>query len=509
MNRRGLEDDARRLAGTLEKHRRLVLAAFTLIYAAGAAIRAWSKPFWYDEIVTLITARMPNWTATLRAAAACDASPPLPHLATHFCIRWFGENEITARIPAMIGFWVFCLCLFFIVRRRAGMLYGLAALLLPAATGAGDYAVEARAYGLELGFCGLALLAWMRAAEGLRRKIALPLLALSMAGAFYCHFYALLMYLPLGLGELLRTVRKRRIDVGIWASLAAGGIPVLVKLATIRAVIHGFLHTWAIPTADRILGFWEVEGLHFLTVLAILLCLGALVKAFSAEDSGGEEPPPAILADHEWLACAVLMLVPFIAGLLAVLVTHSFTERYAIFAVAGFVLLVTALIAQLGAGRSLPAYLLVLALLFPFFLPILSSPGHLNPYEQESLVHASLERGPVVVPDGQLFLQLWYYAPERLKSRLWFPADTAAAVKYLGFDTIDDGLLILRPWAKLSVMEYRDFHPAGGEFVAYQNIFRPGWVKARAVEEGATVEVKGLNRLRELLLIHQTQAVHN
>jgi hypothetical protein len=96
-----------------------------------------------------------------------------------------------------------------------------------------------------------------------------------------------------------------------------------------------------------------------------------------------------------------------------------------------------------------------------------------------------------------------------LKPRLWFPADPATAVKYMGYDTIDEGLLILRPWTRISVMEYKDFHPPGGEYTVYQNIYRPGWVKARALDEGATVEVKGVNHLRELLLIREVPPVHN
>jgi len=32
---------------------------------------------------------------------------------------------------------------------------------------------------------------------------------------------------------------------------------------------------------------------------------------------------------------------------------------------------------------------------------------------KRTLLHAALERAEVVIPDGQLFLQLWYYAPER------------------------------------------------------------------------------------------------
>ena len=69
-----LENDARHLAVWIEKHLYAVLCAFAILYLLGAGLHARSKPFWYDEIITLVIANSPNLSTAWKAALACDAS---------------------------------------------------------------------------------------------------------------------------------------------------------------------------------------------------------------------------------------------------------------------------------------------------------------------------------------------------------------------------------------------------------------------------------------------------
>src|SRR3974377_1932798 len=96
-----LERDAHSLAASVDRHRYLVLLVLTLVYAIGAIGHARAKPFWYDEIITLIAASAPSPAAVWNVAQNTDASPPLPHLLTHFAVRWFGTGEISVRLPAI------------------------------------------------------------------------------------------------------------------------------------------------------------------------------------------------------------------------------------------------------------------------------------------------------------------------------------------------------------------------------------------------------------------------
>jgi hypothetical protein len=157
--------------------------------------------------------------------------------------------------------------------------------------------------------------------------------------------------------------------------------------------------------------------------------------------------------------------------------------------------------ARMLGGRALPGFLLTVALGVGFAYSSTEIPPARNPFDGEPLLREALEQGPVAVPDGQLFLQMWHYAPEPLKSRLLFLADDEAALKYMGFDTIDGGIRVLRDWSSVGVVEYRNFASPGREFFVYQNTARPGWVIPKVAADGATVEVRKYAGFRALMRV--------
>lgn len=489
--------DAPKIVGWLETRRYFLLILLTAIYLAGTAGRAAGRPFWYDEVITLIAAKSPDLATTWRAAIATDANPPLPHLLTHISIRWFGLNQVSARLPAIAGFWVLCLCLFQFVQRRKGAVYGLSALLLPILTGAYFYATEARAYGLELGFVGLALAAWQSAAEGRRRAVALPALALSLACIMMCHYYGVLAYLPLAGGEAMRVRRARRLDWGVWIALAVGGLPLVWRVAAILGVVKGFSHTWAPAYLRQGLEFWETElapGAAFAALFVGLLALVGRRAPVVAED---EDAVP----EHEWVAGALLVATPLAAVIGGLLVTHMFTERYALMGLVGFCLLTPMVAAEFFGRRGAAGVVLLGVLVWGVTIRLIDYPVKGNPFESEPVLKKALEQGPVVIPDGQLFLQMWQYAPERLKPRLLYLADDAAALKYMGFETIDGGIRVLRQWAPVQVTEYSEFAKPGREFLVYQSSLRPGWVLSRVMADGANAGIRTVAPYRELVSV--------
>lgn len=494
-----LEAQARQVGAALEKRKYLVLSVLTGLYGLGAALHANGKPFWYDEIITLIVANSRDLGTAWKAAAACDASPPLPHLLTHLCVRWLGDGEVAARIPAILGFWVFCLCMFRFTRRSVGIFYALAALLLPVATGAYSYAVEARAYGPELAFSGLALVAWQTAAGRKGRLPALTLLALSVAAAIACQYYAVLLYLPLGGAEAFREWRAKRIDWGIWSALAIGGVPLVWRLTLLLGAVRESSHFWAVPYPQQAFEFWT-EGLSpALAILVLFLALLTLTILRPEKPDGGSEASAPFLAPHELLAGLLFLAIPAAGVAGALLVTHVFTFRYALIALVGFCLLLPMVAAYYFSGRSFPGFLLFAALTVGLVFQAIDFPRARNPYENEPLLHDALARGPVVIPDGQLFLQMWRYAPEPLKSRILYVTDSGAAVKYMGFDSLESGLRVLTPWSSVKVVEYRQFALPGREFTVYQNTLRPGWLIPKIAAEGASLKVVGYRAYRALI----------
>ena len=508
------ETDARRMGAQLEKGKYLVLLALTVCYAAGAMLHARGKPLWYDEIFTVIAASAPNAAGTWRLAQQVDASPPLTHLLTHFAMRWFGAGEVATRLPAIAGFWIFCLCLFWFVRRRLGIFYGLMALLLPIATGAYDYSYEARAYGPELAFCGLMLVAWQAATSSgwaqkpLGHAAACAMLALSLIGALMCQYYAILLYVPLAGGEAVRSWKARRIDWGLWAAMAFGAAPLVWRMATIRAVVGGFSQvSWSPPYPIDVLAFWE-DGLQpTLSVLVLALAAMALWAWKSPGSSSPPPPPveqPASLPAHEIVAGILFLTIPALAVAAGMLVTHLYSARYALAGLTGVVLLLPAVAARVSGGRSLPAYLmLALALVRPIVVMVTAPPPQDVVAGEFVLVHALEqvpEQGPVVVADGQTFVQIWYYLPARLKSKIVFLVDREASVKYRTFNTaaIDAALTDARRFCGLPVIDYRDFAAPGKEFRVLQNPLKPGWLLDKIAADGGTEAIEQYTKLRQL-----------
>jgi hypothetical protein len=496
-----LERDARGFESVLYRRRHLLLALLTVVYAFGAVMHARGTPFWYDEVITMIAAGAPDAATAYRAAQQTDASPPLPHLLIHFSMKWWGKNELGARIPAIAGFWIFCLCLYRFTHRRAGIYYALAALLLPLVTDAYTYSIWARAYAPELAFCGLALVAWQAAADGSRRTVALPALAASLAAATLCHYYAILLWVPLAGGEAFRWYRARKIDWGIGTAFAAGLAALVWRAARIAGLGKGTAHTWALPYPGQVLEFWETGLPHALPVAVLLLAFVALSIVATRKDPGAAPPPAAPLQDHELVAGALFLAIPLMAVAGAMLVTHMFSLRYVVFAVAGIAFLVPMLAACLLPGRALLAFLLAAVLLAYLGFVTIDIPAPRHPFLEEPILAQALATEPVVVSDGQLFLEMWQYAPIPLKSRLLFLADSEAAIEYMGFNTIDTGILDLRPWAPVNVLAYHDFFAPGREFLLYRNLMRPEWLLAKVLKDGGSAHIQEFNRRRELLRV--------
>ena len=346
-----------------------LLALFSAAYFAWAARVATIRPLWYDEILTYDLAGLPDDASIMAALAdGPDHSPPLNLLVVHRLFRALGAGSLAVRLPAILGTWACGLCLMaFVGRARPGPFGWVAAAAL-LTTQASAYAVEGRPYGLWLGSCGAMLLCWQSAASasGAARWGALAGLALGGAAAVSCHFFAPLTFIPIGLGELARSWRRRRIDMPIWVGLAAGLLPLPLYLPIIRNV-RSFAATFYArggtgPTTPLVFYSWLLEPAA--VALAVALAVLAAMAYLAPRPAGGGPPAPEAGAPvPEVVAALGYAAMPFIVYLFGRLNgSHVFVPRYCLAAAIGVGLLV-AFLAPGCRARPRPARALALALL--------------------------------------------------------------------------------------------------------------------------------------------------
>ncbi len=148
---RELNSAVRWVSETLERHKYAVLAVFSITYFALTFYEASRKLFWFDELLNVYLCRLPNFKLLWQALVnGVDYAPPILYVLTRFSERILGEGHIAARLPAIFGFWILCLCLFRFVSVRLSVLSGYTSMLFPLATGAYWYAYEARPHAIVL-----------------------------------------------------------------------------------------------------------------------------------------------------------------------------------------------------------------------------------------------------------------------------------------------------------------------------------------------------------------------
>jgi 4-amino-4-deoxy-L-arabinose transferase-like glycosyltransferase len=234
------------------------VVAFGALYSVATGVVAARRPLWNDELYTYHFARVPHLADLWRALqTGADQAPPLGYLLTRASLDLFGTSRLSLRLPELVAFFVLCVCMYVFVARRTNELYGLIAMLLPSVTAAYYYASEARAYALVLAFGALALVSWQLATEGARRRLTVPGLFVALFLATSSHYYAVLLLVPLMLGELTRSAFLRKADWQVWLAFSGSLLPFVVFIQLVRAS-HGFAADfWGRPRWPDVLSFFS------------------------------------------------------------------------------------------------------------------------------------------------------------------------------------------------------------------------------------------------------------
>jgi hypothetical protein len=477
-------------ASQTSRSRNLIVMGGLLIsalYFADTLLRASLKTFWYDELVTVYLCKLPSFSATWAAVShgGADLNPPLFYLLTRWSQYFFGEGLISTRLPEILGFWLFTLCLYLFASRRLGPLRGTIAALFPVFTLAHYYAYEARPHGILLGFFGLMMLCWQRAREGKKVLLWVALLWLSYFAGLLVHVYAVYLLIPFLFAEALTLLRRSRPHLGIVAALLLAPpcvVPLYHRLyANFRSGGFSGMHIHLYELVQHFFVF--VLG----PALAVILFLILLLAWKRPEINPASETSDFRSLSPDELGLALGLILMPIIGVIGIKVSHAYYfDRYFLAATAGYALL----LAQATLARGSRAA--VARGLFVFMIAFLSADTLVAAYcrwhhadidQVEPSSHIFFEHSPaaplysnasllrdttnldILVRDEAGFLYLYYYAPPGIRKRLVF-----GAPRNDRFDMgVLDGYQRLAHWAHvdLRLTTYDAFFATHNDFLVY------------------------------------------
>ena len=313
---------------------------------------AWSfvRLMWNDEFLSFYgdsTASLRTvWNVQLHSPISLD--PPTYHLLSHLSMNLLGRNAEALRLPALLGFMLLEVCLYSLVRRLAGDRAALIAMAFPLMTASFRYSVEGRPYGLLLGLYALSLLCWYTAAAKEKGPRMLPLagLAVAIALAITSHYFGVLVLLPVSIGELARTVQRRRFDWPLVGALTVGFASIGIVLPFQNALLPYRQHyyTSAVNLHNITQGYREIflrynsfpvpvqRVLALLLVVATLSLAVAAVRLFRHKAATQDRA----LWVGLWTALLAFAALPFFGYLFGKFVTHTMEVRYVIAALIAF-----------------------------------------------------------------------------------------------------------------------------------------------------------------------------
>ena len=318
----------------------VVLFAFlSVVYFAQAAATAAHAPFWMDEILTLWTARLPDvasiWSALVRGA---EFTPPLYDCFIHALQQIGITSALGLRLPSIVAIYVAALATGAIAYRHAGIAPAALAAGVVLASGLFGYAVQVRPYALVTAAFACALALYDQRQHPSNRRLAA--IASLLASAIALHFYAVLLAGGLALLELVRARTEGRAPSWrVLGAIALGGCSILLWLPILiaaRAYSHGDIGAPDYYARPVLLGLVRTYAM-LLGPLVVPLVGLLLAATFSSRKK-------SVLS----VTALVVGAAPLGIFVFALLVSHSYADRYALVGGIGVALLFASLAQQLG-----------------------------------------------------------------------------------------------------------------------------------------------------------------
>jgi 4-amino-4-deoxy-L-arabinose transferase-like glycosyltransferase len=467
------------LANRTELGRPSNIGVVLILLAVGlcSVLHSIARPFWYDEICTVILCRLPSASEIWKALAnAADTNPPVFYLVSRLARKLVSDDHLGYRLPSILGLLATVFCVYVILSKRVGHLSALVGATFVLSTPLAGYGYEARPYALVLGCISGAILAWQRIDDS---RLYAVVVAIALGAAVSLHYYAILVWPALLLAETSVWIFRRRFRISAWAALFVGALPLLLfapLLLKLRQYYgQGF---WAKPSMKQIylaqawlFPFGPHSGLFFAAGITAIFLYVSITKTARRGESGHQQVEVNVLPIEEQTLTLMLLWLPVLAVVIAKVSHGGMTERYMLPTILGGAMALGYVMEKTpSAGRML---VLILLLINYASSNIEVVRMVLNGSLLEARASATRELKtivgqsdlPVVISSGLAYLPMAYYTPTDSDGKLFAIADPHEAATYANTDSVDLALLALQRYFPLRVEDYVGFVSRHKEFL--------------------------------------------
>jgi len=460
-------------------------------FAAWAWFASRGTRLQFDELLELSASSAPTSGQVLSyLAAGVDFNPPLSHLLVRASMSLFGDTELAARLPAFVGVVLLLICLYSLLSRQFTRSYGVMAMLAILCLPVRDYAVQARPYGLVLGFSALALICYRNACQRGDRALALIGLAGCSAALVASHYYAALVIGVILAAELARTWELRRVD---WPVLVCCAAPALAVLWSLRhamsqqrqQIAHYF-------SRGNLLSF--DHGFDVLAMDPVVYCVALVFVIIAIEFHwrGTQVQTPAAAAIglplRDITLGAGLLLLPVIGAVVSQFVTHAYVPRYFLPAAVGFAICLCYAVRVFS--RVVAGLLLLLTVSFALGFGITLTRQVLRPVEGlPSLEALTAEQTPLLFDTPANYEQIYHYFPS-LRNNMWVIVDPAASMRYRQYDSDDKIMLALAGLGKAQAISLSEAVRRWPQFRLIPRSADYIWALKCVMDSGSLITVK-------------------
>jgi hypothetical protein len=502
---------------------RAMVVVFVCVTAAVSLAWSHAKLLSQDEMYEFQTDSVRSLAELVHVQRTWPISldPLLYHALSHEAMQAFGAGALAQRLPALGGFLLMQVCLFFFVRNlvggSAGERAGAVAAAFPAVTATLFYAVEGRPYGLMLGLYALALWCWQVATRQLSvvssqlsekakgRGWALVGLAAALAGTINAHYFGILLLVPVCAAEAWRTLARRRIDWAMGAAMVAGMAGFLATRPFLRAAGEfrknyyngGWVGRHDITRAYRAIfvNYTQMAmSAQHMWMVALVVFAAALVWGCWRVRRGIETA--------EWVLVLALAALPFCGYLLARFVPHSIEVRY----VLGAVVAISAMLAiavsewlKRDAVFHFALVLLGLGIVLGGAVRIHAEQRKTAARLASLVLPAEVKAALLASADGRLYVQDMgafeedrCYEPDAdVQARMTLVYSADEELRWNRHDTMALTAMHMQHFAGLPVMSYEALRAQPGEHVFV--LFHTGWdwTDQAFAQDGASVRPVG------------------